>query len=132
MALQLDQARVDRDRWQQQAVQFRRAALSSRETVTVRATRWRERVTSDTVLLHLAPDTVQVPVTVVRTIVAEADTTIRACTRALDDCHLLAASLDSVIAAERQVQRFTPKPEPGWKRWGKYLAFAAAGYLAGR
>jgi hypothetical protein len=118
--------------WQDSATAFRQQLALRQETVTVATTRWRTTAAQvDTQWLRSVPDTVRVPVEVVRTIVAQADTAVNACTRALTDCTRLAASLDSVIVAQRTAQQFAPTPPRAWRRWGGWVAAGVAGYLIG-
>src|SRR5581483_5417692 len=64
------------------------------DTVTADRTLVRYRVVHDTVLAHLR-DTV-----VVKQFIAQSDSTIHACTRALGDCGQVLALRDSIIGAD--------------------------------
>lgn len=101
---------------------------------TVRLTR---RVQSwDTVSRTVAalPDTVRVPVEVVRWVVAEADSTIRVCRSVVETCEQRVAVRDSLIVAltrqnaltREQVRRET------FKKWGERAAWAGLVVLIAR
>lgn len=112
------------------------AALSSRARVidtvyrtdTVRLTAsvasWRAAVArledSVAVLALRSPDTVRVPVEVVREVVVAADSAIQACTAVVQTCEQRVAVRDSLLAVERQRSAILARQRPSaFRVWGE-------------
>lgn len=78
------------------------------------------------ILAARAPDTVTVPVEVVREVVVTADSAIQACTFALQTCEQRVAVRDSLLAVERQRSAVLARQRPSaFKVWGERALWLA-------
>lgn len=92
---------------------------------TVRLTRRVQAWDTVTRVVEALPDTVRVPVEVVRWVVAEADSTIQACRSVVQTCEQRVAQRDSLNAILAQRLKIEQARRPaGWKRWAERAAWA--------
>lgn len=76
-------------------------------------------------------DTIRVPVEVVREVVVTADSTIQACTLALQTCEQRVAVRDSLLAVERQRSAVLARQRPSaLKVWGERALWLALVFTA--
>jgi len=106
--------------------------LYRRDTVRLRiaTTRW------DTVKMGVDTITVPVPVEVVKTIVATADTALRACSVVVQTCEQRVAQRDSIILVLKSQRPLLLDQKDGWakrtaKKAGWVLLGAGIGYIGG-
>lgn len=100
---------------------------------TVRLTRRVQTWDTVTRVVAALPDTVRVPVEVVRWVVAEADSTIAACRSVVQTCEQRVAQRDSLNALLSQRLRIEQARRPaGWKRWAERAAWAGLVVLVSR
>jgi len=92
---------------------------------TVRLTRRVQAWDTVTRVVEALPDTVRVPVEVVRWVVAEADSTIQSCLIVQRTCEQRVAQRDSLNAVLSQRLKIEQARRPaGWKRWAERAAWA--------
>lgn len=100
---------------------------------TVRLTRRVQTWDTVTRVVAALPDTVRVPVEVVRWVVAEADSTIAACRSVVQTCEQRVAQRDSLNAILSQRLKIEQARRPaGWKRWAERAAWAGLVVLVSR
>lgn len=107
----------------QQRVVFQRDTVILTKTVT----RW--ETLRDSVI---RTDTLLRRDTVVRTIIATADTTIRACRETVRSCTAALAMADSLHSLDVRTIRTLERNRPGTlRRWGDRLLWGSVGYTVG-
>lgn len=89
--------------------------------------RWRRLVDS---LSSLVPDTVKVPVEVIRTVVLTADSALASCAAVILSCESRVAVRDSQLTVLRQQLSTSTKPSSS-ASWSTRLLWAAGGLAAG-
>lgn len=100
---------------------------------TVRLTRRVQAWDTVTRVVEALPDTVRVPVEVVRWVAAEADSTIQACRSVVQTCEQRVAQRDSLNAILAQRLKIEQARRPaGWKRWAERAAWAGLVVLVAR
>lgn len=100
---------------------------------TVRLTRRVQTWDTVTRVVEALPDTVRVPVEVVRWVVAEADSVISSCRVAISTCELRVKQRDSLNAVLSQRLKIEQARRPaGWKRWAERAAWAGLVVLVSR
>jgi len=99
---------------------------------TIRLTRRLTQWDTVTQVVDALPDTVRVPVEVVRWVAAEADSTIRSCRIVVETCEQRVAVRDSLLNVQRRQIDLMAKQRPGLvKRWGSRVSWVAAGVILG-
>lgn len=100
---------------------------------TVRLTRRVQTWDTVTRVVAAMPDTVRVPVEVVRWVAAEADSTIRACRAVVETCEQRVAVRDSLNVALTQRLRIEQARRPSrFKQWAERAAWAGLVVLVAR